>query len=254
MTKYFLCFLMVALPLMAQDSSGRGGFLTIRTDPPAAEVHVDSVRLGVSPLIRVRVSPGPHQLSLFYPSSPQWNSLVRRETLMVHEGEEIEKVYEFGSIVSLSSIPSGSRVLSMGKELGTTPIFLRSASRLKGDVILEKDGFEQIVVPLAGGAASSFVRLRRSQNEEAAGDVVFDLPASNGSRRWAAYGSAAGMVASGIAAAYFKERANKRFDLYLESQNPTYLASTRRNDRRSAVAFLLTQIGFGLLTYFLLSE
>lgn len=248
-----LCVLTVAVPLYAQDVSKQGS-LTIRTDPSGVEVYLDSTRIGMTPLSKVSVPPGDHRLSLFYPSASAWNSLVRRETLTVHEGEELEKSFEFGSHISLSSIPSGSKVLLQGKELGMTPLFFRSASRLNGDLILEKVGYERAVVPLSGGSTSTIVSLRRSQIQEAGQDVVFDVPSSNDSKRWATYLSAGGMVASGIAAAYFKERANKRFDLYLQTRNPSYLASTQRNDRRSAVAFFLTQVGFGLLTYFLLSE
>ncbi len=252
--KKLLSIFVIAIPLQAQDPSQAGGTVTIRTDPPEAEVYLDSLKLGISPLLNVPIAPGMHRLTLFYPSSAAWNSLMRTETLSVDRGEAIEKMFELGSRISLASIPSGSKVVLQGKELGMTPMFFRSATKLSGDLVLEKEGFEKAVVPFSGVSASGLVTLRRSQEEKPSGDVVFEVPRSNGSRQWATYLSAAGMVTSGVVAAYFKERANKRFDLYLETRNPSYLASTERNDRRSAIAFFLTQVGFGLLTYFLLSE
>lgn len=68
------------------------------------------------------------------------------------------------------------------------------------------------------------------------------------------YLSGAATVVSGITAAYLKTRANDRQVLYSSTNDPGLLAERNRLDNWSAVALVVTEIAFGLFTYFLLSE
>jgi hypothetical protein len=70
---------------------------------------------------------------------------------------------------------------------------------------------------------------------------------------WEEYVAAAGIIVSGIAAAYFKDQATKSFETYRITGNESALRKTQRYDDYSAVSLVLTQVSFGFLTYLLLS-
>lgn len=59
---------------------------------------------------------------------------------------------------------------------------------------------------------------------------------------------------SGIAAAYFKQKADRVFDDYQQTSDPSLLENTRRYDRWSGVALMIFELSFAALTYLLLSE
>jgi len=59
---------------------------------------------------------------------------------------------------------------------------------------------------------------------------------------------------SGIAAAYFKQQADRVFDDYQRTSNPSLLDRTRLYDKWSGVALVIFELSFAALTYFLLSD
>ncbi len=68
-----------------------------------------------------------------------------------------------------------------------------------------------------------------------------------------AIGSGVG-VAGGIAAAYFKIKANAYYDAYLSTGDRESLRETHRFDTMAAVTLALSQIGLVIVAYCLLSE
>jgi hypothetical protein len=62
------------------------------------------------------------------------------------------------------------------------------------------------------------------------------------------------MILSGVTSAYFKDQANKEFDRYLQSKNPSSLSTTNRLDREAAISLVISQISFVVLSYLLLRE
>jgi len=61
-------------------------------------------------------------------------------------------------------------------------------------------------------------------------------------------------VALGATAAYFKIKADKRFDEYKRTNNNSLLDETNRLDTLGGAAFVLMQINLGVLIYFFLSD
>jgi hypothetical protein len=67
-----------------------------------------------------------------------------------------------------------------------------------------------------------------------------------------AIGAASVMISSGAIAAYFKNRANEKFDLYQRFRRQEDLDKTNQLDKYSAVSLVLTEISFAVLVYILL--
>jgi hypothetical protein len=207
--------------------------LSVLSVPEAAEVMVDSALVGVTPVRDLNLSGGMHELRVAYPSFRDWNASVHRETLRLAPGEEVTTSVEFGTVLSIHTIPSGAEVLYEGQSLGTTPLYYRSPVALRSALLLRKDRYEEKTIDPSG--TRLIVPLTLRGDSAVLSDVVVQSATERIQPRWATYTAAAGVVISGVAAAR---------DLH----------ATERLDAYSAASFIVTQISFAALTYFLLSE
>jgi len=230
--------------------------VTVLTDPTGADLFIDSMFVGKSPLRSISVPRGTHHIKAFYPSVFSWNASVTEDTLEVADAGNLEKHLVLGKILDVQTDPPGGAVMYDGKSLGVTPLYLHGGSSIAGNLIIQKSGYDSLVVspdqinngylrlqlrPLGGSAASL------SQGDLRGPDLV-------ATDRWPTYISGLTMIVSGVTSAYLKDQANREFDRYLVSNDPTSLSRTNRLDRGSAIALVISQIGFVVLSYVLLSE
>jgi hypothetical protein len=76
-------------------------------------------------------------------------------------------------------------------------------------------------------------------------------PTSSFTPLYAAVGTG---LLSGVASAFLKQKADRVFDDYQQTSDPSLLDNTRRYDRWSGVALMIFELSFAALTYLLLSE
>lgn len=243
---------LVPLCLVAQESTDtvRIGFVTVRSLPSGAHVFIDSVHAGITPLERYELPAGDHELRVFYPTPLDWNAFVQKRTIRVEAGGSIESSFEFGSLLSIHSVPSGASVLFDGSELGQTPLFYRSTAAMRGSVTISKKDYQSVTLPIR--EMPPLVRLK--PDGEVLPQLMVEYSSAAPQRTWITISSGAGMVVFGVAAAYFKDRANKQFDRYSLTNDPSYLSSTHRYDRLSLISLIVTQATFAILVYSLLSD
>jgi len=253
MIRRFALLMSVPAALLAQapDSVQLPTRLSIISDPPGSEVILDSLRVGRTPILDLDLSAGLHQVSLASPSFRDWNAIIRNDSVQISSGESMSVSYDFGETVNLVTIPSGVNVLYDGKLLGTTPLFYKSSVPLLHTLELRKDGFRKQDLPpgsIRGIITMSVVDASVAETEMAIMPSIEESVAP-----WAEYVSAAGIVISGVAAAYFKHQANSHFDSYRRTGSAVSLDHTRRYDDYAAASLALTQISFAVLTYLLLT-
>ncbi len=246
-------FLMIILGTLVQAMNAQTARISFFSEPSGAEVFLDSIFVGRTPVMQLEVPEGMHRIRFFTPSASDWNAVARSETVQVTAGEEIQKTVELGKTLTIHSVPYGAEVLLNGIELGMTPLFYRTSKTVKGEMIVRKQGFEPKAIDASMPGGMVFLKPMGGLSEPSP-EIQFEEAPGSDFRRWATYSSAAAMVVSGVFAAYYKHRANNRFDSYLSTNDPAALASTDRNDRRSAIALVVTQISFVALSYLLLSE
>jgi len=246
--------LLLPFCLEAQESAdtSRVGFITIQSQPSGATVYVDSAYAGKTPLGRYRLPAGEHEITVFYPSPSDWNALVQRKSFQLEAGGEIESSFDFGTILTFHSIPSGAVVSFQGTELGRTPVFYRSNAPIRGNVTIGMKDYKSVSVAIE--EKPSVVRLEPLLEIPSAPELTVEFPSAAPPRQWMTIGSAAGMVVSGVTAAYFKDRANSQFEQYSSTNDPSFLSSTHRYDRLSLISLIITQATFALLIYSLLSD
>lgn len=220
-------------------------------------MYIDSLYVGNSPLDRIELAAGKHVVRVFYPSLTSWNGISKVDSVIVVGGHETTINWELGSLVSLTSVPSGSLVLYEGRQLGVTPFFYKTALELHGDFLLQKEGFEPAQVTVNGrGYFGRTVRLKRvdGQQERRFLDVLSQNSNGEPADQWMNYVAGSAMIVSGFLAAFYKDHANRDFDNYQESKDPAMLNSVRRFDKLSGISFTITQLSFGVLAYKLLLE
>lgn len=230
--------------------------VTIVTEPIGADIYIDSMFVGKSPVLNTSLQRGTHRIKAFYPSVFSWNATVLQDSLEVVEAGNLQKRMVLGRTLSVQTEPSGSTVLFNGRLLGVTPLYFCNVSSFAGNLMIQKDGYDSLVVPL-NERSEGFIRLRlRPVRIPEASFPGGDLrgPDFLATDRWPTYVSGLTMIVSGVTSAYLKNQANKEFDGYLVSNDPAGLSRTRRLDRGAAVSLVISQIGFVVLSYFLLSE
>lgn len=230
------------------------GWITVQAGPQRADVFVDSVFLGKSPIEKAAIPAGKHLLKLFFPDVMAWDRAAWADSFTVAPGEEVRKTIDPQVRVKLNSIPYGATVFQDGKELGVTPLSLVFAGVGQRRFLIRKEGYQESEINSADMTTPSrIVQLAPLAGpEDIRGDII--LGNINKTEHWYTVVSGATMIVSGILSAYLKDKANREFDRYLESQNIDFLNSTNSLDRQASTAFILTQISFGVLIYLLLSD
>ena len=239
---------------LPSDSTGTAAIVT---EPAGADIYVDSVFIGKSPLQGVTLRRGVHRVRAFYPSVFAWNAVVVEDSLEVTGTGLQQERLTLGEVLRIESDPPGGIVRYGGTELGPTPLYTQLPSAGARDLIIQKNGYDSLRVSVAEMNRGILRVQLLPRNESGVLSRPSDVLGINGAvprDHMMTYVSGSAMIVSGVASAIMKDRANRNFDAYLQSNNPADLSATRRLDRGAAAALIVSQISFALLAYFLLSE
>lgn len=250
------CSLGVSWGAAVDSASGSmAASLAITSGADSALVFVDSVRRGMTPLTIDSLPPGNHVLRLVHADAASWLTGTIVDTVRLGAGERRALRYSFERRVLIITDPSGALVFAGDSSLGTTPmVFSFPAEGVPGGLSAAKQGYERAVLPLppGQGGITRAVLKKFWQSEPPEGALVKE---SNGDRSSLRLYVAGGItLVSGMAAAYFKIKADNRNAAFQVSGNPALRDETRRLDTAAALSLVATQIGFGFLTYFLLAD
>ena len=257
-TRVIILSILLSSSVFCQTSqrSDSVAVLTVVTDPPGADVFIDSSYLGKSPLRSISIVPGSHRLRAFSPSMFAWNATLREELLEAAPGEVLDKRMMLERTLSIQTDPPGGSVLLDGKSLGVTPLYTRNAASLAGSLMIQKSGYDSVIVPV-GDIRGGFLKLRlKPANSSLSAPFFGDVrgPQSVATDHWPTYLAGVVMIVSGVTSAYLKDQANGEFDRYLLTKDQASLSATRRLDRGAAVSLAISQISFVVLSYLLLGE
>jgi len=257
-------FLIIELMFVCSNLSGQAlrssdslSTVSVVTEPSGSDVYIDSMYVGKSPIEHFGVAPGAHTIRAFYPSVFAWNAVSTEQRFETTGTENQVKRLTMGEVLRIHSNPPESMVRIGNTELGMTPLYARIPSPHAGDLVVQKDGYDSLKIAL-NDSGSGFLRLQLvpasgSRPLGSAGDIL----GTNGvisSDHALAYTSSAAMIVTGVASAYMKDRANRSYDSYLQTNNPSDLTTTRRLDRGALAALIVSQVSFAVLAYLLLSE
>ncbi len=230
-----ILFLCIAGLLKAQQEKTT---LIIKAEPAGSAIIVNG-KLEGRGKVEIGLIPGIYTIfikeSLF-----KWTGGEVSDTIVISGNEKkIEKYYRINPSNYITSIPADAKVTLNDSFLGYTPLFVESA---QGRYSLIKDNYLPKEIILNSGV-----------NEVSLGEPVNGKQSSFTKSPWfkVLLGTAAVL---GAAAAYYKIKADKSYDTYLNNMSPSTLDEVNRYDTVSGIALGALQINFGLLLYLLLTE
>lgn len=140
----------------------------------------------------------------------------------------------------LKTDPDDIYIMKDDSLVGHTPLFITPAL---GNILLTKPGYSQKNINLANydGNPIQLKFTGKRVNGSFYESQVFRIFISSA-------------VVLGAVTAYFKIKADRRFDDYLATGNSALLNETRRFDLISDISFAALQINFGFLIYYFLQD
>lgn len=231
---------------------GQAGSLTIHSRPDSLRIYLDTLFLGMTPLNEVPVAAGTHTLALFHVADKRWSAFAYAETLVIREGEHVTRELSLPTIYHLVTDPYGASVFLDDSLLGLTPLYLFAGPEAKMFKVT-KAGFEEQLVPVGGDATEVRVALKPLPGAPPTRSSLF-LSSDESNNPLPIYLSTGAAVVSGVAAAYWKTRADSYYADYRQSGDPSTLDHVRHFDLLSGIALVTSEISFLLLTYQLISR
>ena len=226
--------------------------ITIQSVPDSARVLFDGHELGTTPLTRDSIVPGKHVLILQHPDVESWLTEPTSDTLVLVAGEVRTFRYTLRSQYLITSTPFGAEVFAGDTSIGTTPL-ATSLDPDRRSIVLRKDGYEASTIPISGATIIS-IPLKKLWTKEGGDEGYFKELDGEGRKPVGLYVAGAATIVSGVAAAYFKVKADGRYQEYLDSGDRRLLSQTNDLDTAAGIAIAATQLGLGLFTYFLFSQ
>jgi len=143
--------------------------------------------------------------------------------------------------VLLNSSPQDAYVFFNDTLIGNTPLFVQSSFR---NLTLRKSGYDDINILFDDITPGRIFPMNSNGQEKEKSFFEKDIFKI----------LTAGIVVLGGTTAYFKLKADKKFEEFEFSGNSKLLDETRKYDLISGITFSALQINFGLLLYYFLTE
>ena len=264
--------LLPTVSILAQEASSVDGnlaYLAVRSEPPGLEVFLDDSLLGTTPLdsvvvnldeLRQRVNSDGVSRHLLLVRSPDvkgsWFARDWSRKIVLAPGELAVYEADFPRHTVIESHPYGADILVDDVPAGNTPALLNLAGSTA--LLLSREGFDAHKVQITEESVESHfkVRLQRTTESPSIGAVQVLNEMSGKNLEKYRVGSLSLTLVAGVAAVYFKSRADEWHERYLQPAPPElrrlYYDKTRRYDAFSGVSFGVFQAGFALSLYLLM--
>lgn len=239
---------------MARASSGQDSGTTVvelQTNAPQSSVYVDDALIGRASQRYFVVPSNSETIRLVFggreswsipPASTRLTDLAQADTVCIR----VDFPYRY----RFESKPFGARVTGASDErlMGLTPFETTTNLPLRGPVTFELEGYwSEEIDPGSEIWNVHAVRLRPiDPNEETAARIELSPPRER--RKWIDYAALGTAALAGVVAVHYKFKADRRYDRYRESGDPSIRTEVKRYDVYSGVALGVMQAGIGLFT------
>lgn len=213
--------------------------INIKTNKEDAAIFVNDSLIGKGNT-SVELLPGKHEIKI-RSDLKSWNAQTIIDSISVSTNSKpIRKEYSLENFILLDTNPQDAYVYSGDSLIANTPAFI--PIKLK-QLTLQKPNYETSSIQL---------------NSIASNKVNLDFTGELKEKRFTEsvwfkvlLGSA---VALGTTAAYFKIKADNKFEDYEENRDPVLLDDIDRYDLYSGIAFGALQVNFGMILYLFLTD
>ena len=236
----------------ARDIEKAQATLTVRTNIPGVEIFIDTVSLGVTPLPTTTIDTGRHIFRFIHPQTRSWLYPAMIETVVVQPSEHLERTIIFPTMYHITSEPYGAEVFVTDRLVGHTPYFL-AATSTKEIIRIRKEGYEDVTIPLSP-AETEVHALLRALSPTNPDQISPYLSNERSKNTFPIYLTTSATVVTGVAAAYFKIKADKYYNDYRKTGDLRTLDKVHRLDTISGVSLVASELSLFMLTYLLFSR
>ncbi len=231
-----------------KDSTYSYGYFSVHSKDTGIIALIDSTITKALPFDSLPLPAGNHRIIVI--REREWNGLLMDTTMTVTaESSTVINVpgkYEY----TILSSPSEAAVIMGKTKTGETPFQFTTARTMSVPVTISAMGYEPLTLE-APLQPMNIVHLR--ENGERAPAIV--LPNTYiRDEGTAVYTSLAVAVVSGTISALAKRRADAFSDTYTATNDPSARASANKYDVAAGVSLFITEVSFGVLTYYLLLQ
>lgn len=234
---FMLMFIILPHNLNAQECKAK---ITINTNSDSSLIYINSVLSGKGN-IEDSLSPGNYFIEIIK-DKREWGSEVISDSIIIANCENHYKFeFNFETRQTLNTVQKNVAVFNNNQLVGYTPFPINKDYK---ELTLRKQYHLDKTIYLNGsrlGQTISLDYIGKAEEESFTSSSLFKI----------LVGSA---VALGAASAYFKLKADKEYDKYLDTRRQSHLDETNRLDLYSGIAFGALQINFGALLYFFLFD
>jgi len=246
------------------DSIGRAedqlAFLSITAPQDSLPIFLDGKEIGVTPLGRVAIPIGQHQLVVRSPLWPAWDHPDYIIDFEAQAGQRYEFRAVFPVKVIVNSIPNQAKVYEGDKLLGTTPLIFTKMDSMDRTLRIEKTGYNPYSLHTSQ-LSEKAILIRLQPNEE----WVAKVTAEQKSRakkislhRRLMFTSLGVAAIAGLATIHFRSRGNEEYSRYLSTAIPEemddHFDRAQYYDRMAGATYALFEMGFVMSGYFFLTS
>src|SRR5262245_10099167 len=161
---------------MATPAAGASGTLNISSDPPGAQIVVDGLAKGVTPMT-LNLTPGQHNVELRGAGDPRTIPVTITAGTTVSQYIELPKTTAFGQL-QVRTDPPGAQVTVDGIPRGKAPVLVEALAAGEHSVVLENEGanMKHTVSVEAGRPASLVVPMATVEAAPASGWISVAAP------------------------------------------------------------------------------
>lgn len=232
-----ILYLLLSFYVLGQDCKPQ---LIIGTDLQNAKIFINDSLVTESNHYKSELDKGYYKIVVLE-NSDHWNAVKFVDSVYLKDciGENL--FYSSGKKVYLNSNPQDAFVFMQDSLIGSTPLFLDIASQ---GLTLKKPGYSDVNVSDTFKSDDINIDLQfigKQKQEKFISTTAFKILAGTA-------------VALGAVTAYFKLKADDKFDQYRFTGEQDFLDQTRRYDLISGITFSVMQLNFGFILYKFLTE
>lgn len=225
--------------------------ITVSSVPAGCVVLIDSQVVGKTPLIGFGINQGLRSICVVPLESREWNRAPVWFSIKALAGAETTLTVSFPRRIHVTSVPYGATVRMRDSVLGQTPLFF-SPEGENGILTLDMVGFQQTLT--AFDSSTFHLHEVLKEGPEHRGNEAMYLSNSERINFVPIAITASSAIVTGVAAAYFKLRADQLYKDYRQNGDPATLDRVRQLDLSAGISLVASEISIAFLAYLLLSQ
>ncbi|NOQ97984.1 MAG: hypothetical protein GQ561_07435 [Calditrichae bacterium] len=248
-TSILLIMLTTVLMGNAQKNNAK---ITIHSIPDQVQIRVNSVIVGITPIIDYEVESGYISIEAISNETGIWNNHNIVQEIFVTPGQDTTIQIKFPKMVKINSIPFHAKLMVNDQFMGLTPISIEFDRYRGKEFLIEKTNYNSFRFFLENPNSQLYTLEPLDISALEAENISFTYGLFHSNMK-SKFLFLSGTVVTHWLAFYFKNLADSNFDKYTNTANPAlmqkYWNNTQKYDRWSDITLGVSYAFLGGLIY-----